>query len=177
MCYTLPISNLKFFSHSSHPRMPETKAKKSAAKRAPRAKAPVAAAANTPPPCGRCGSVDCDGNCSTPISVRYCGATSHVSHHHARVAAEGQKHVWAAAVIAGLAVVVTVSVAYSAAQASSEARSSMRNTVDQVQLLNQIGQIRAQIVTLEEKVDTLSGTPTEVSKIAPEAEQILQNAP
>jgi hypothetical protein len=137
--------------------MPEPKTKKPAAKRAPRAKvAAKATAANTPIPCSRCGSSSCTGECGVARSVSYLGPTSHPSHHHARIAAEGQKHAWAAAVIAGLAVVITISVAYSAVQAASETRTNVRQTIGEIQIIKQIGDVRTQLNRIEKKVDALS---------------------
>lgn len=93
-----------------------------------------------------------------------------------RIAAEAPRHAWAAAVIAGLAVVVTVTVAYSAAQASSEARTSLRDTVDQVQLLNQIGAMRAEIADLKTKVGATDAAAPSVD-VPSVDEEVLQNAP
>ncbi len=146
--------------------MPEPKTKKPAvARRATKAKAKPVEAANTPIPCDRCGSSACDGSCGVPRSVSYRGPTSHPSHHHIKMAAEGQKHTWAAAIIAGLAVVITVSVAYNAVQAASETRTTVRQTVGEVQIIKQITDVKAQLKRMEGKIDALSAANGVVSTL------------
>jgi hypothetical protein len=158
--------------------MPEAKTKKPAVKRAPKAKASTpavaAVAANAPAPCPSCEPEAM----SRPISVRYTGPTSHPSHHHMKMAAENGRHTWAAAIIAGLAVVVTVSVAYSAVQAASETRTAIRQTVGEIQILQQIGLLREKMDQMEKKVDAIS--PKGDQKVQPTnsaADQALYNAP
>lgn len=76
-------------------------------------------AANSPMPAGPvCGHSGCGGSCN----VRYAGATTHVRDHYIHQAAQGMKHVWTAAIVAGFAVVVTGSIAYTAAQAETAPR-------------------------------------------------------
>ena len=116
--------------------MAQTKIKKLS--RRPRAKK----AANSPLPC--------KGNDCTPKSVRYCGPTSHPSHHHAAVAAEGGKHVWAASIIAGLAIVITASIAFTAVQAETEQREQARSATLR-------GDIIREIRVLNDRMDRLEG--------------------
>lgn len=54
--------------------------------------------------------------------MRYCGPTSHPRDHLLHKAAHGASHVWMASVVAGLAIVITMSMAYAAAQAESAPR-------------------------------------------------------
>ncbi len=89
--------------------MSNTKAKKSGRK-----------AANTPAPCGpgsTCGHSGCEGG---TCSVRYVGPTSHPRDHHVQEAAHGARHVWTAAIVAGLAVVLTGTIAFSAVDAATQ---------------------------------------------------------
>jgi hypothetical protein len=51
--------------------------------------------------------------------VRYVGPTSHLHDHHIIHAARGVAHVWTAAIVAGLAVVLTGAIAYTAVEAQS----------------------------------------------------------
>ena len=93
--------------------MAETKAKKRSGGRK------RASAGHSPIPQGAtCGHSGCKEMCS----VRYSGPTSHPRDHLLHKAAHGAAHVWMASVVAGLAVVVTMSIAYTAAQAESAPR-------------------------------------------------------
>ncbi len=82
------------------------------------------AAASSPSPdamsaFNACGHDGChEGGCN----VRYVGPVSHLRDHHALHAARGVAHVWTAAIVSGLAVVVTGFLAYNAAQAAVPAR-------------------------------------------------------
>lgn len=86
-----------------------------------------------------CGHSGCGGSCN----VRYAGATTHVRDHYIHQAAQGVKHVWMAAVVAGFAVVVTGSIAYTAAQAETapkvrnlnEAVSAIYRKLDKIEQL------------------------------------------
>lgn len=88
--------------------MPDIKTKKPAKRKG----------GNSPVPCGpgsSCGHSGCEDVCR----VRYVGPTSHPRDHHAQEAAHGAKHVWTAAIVAGLAVVLTGAIAYSAVEAQT----------------------------------------------------------
>lgn len=65
-----------------------------------------------------CGHSGCGPSCN----VRYAGPTSHPRDHHIRMAAHGVNHVWLAAIVAGFAVVLTGSIAYTAANAETAPR-------------------------------------------------------
>jgi hypothetical protein len=54
--------------------------------------------------------------------VRYCGPTSHPRDHLIHQAAHGVQHIWAASIVAGLAVVLTGFMAYTGVQAESAPR-------------------------------------------------------
>ncbi len=63
-----------------------------------------------------CGHDSCS---PSACNVRYVGPVSHMRDHHALHAARGVTHVWTAAIVSGLAVVLTGVLAYSAAQAQT----------------------------------------------------------
>ncbi len=68
------------------------------------------------PSVAMCGHDGCDTSCR----VRYVGPVSHLRDHHALHAARGVGHVWTAAIVTGLAIVLTGAVAYTAVQARDQ---------------------------------------------------------
>lgn len=79
-------------------------------------------ASSSPIPCGPtggsmedmpsvCGHSGCGGG---TCNVRYVGPTTHMRDHHIVHAARGASNVWTAAIVAGLAVVLTGAIAYTA---------------------------------------------------------------
>lgn len=122
--------------------MAQTKTKKAPAKRRAKAKK----AGNSPKPCKDC----------TPRSVRYCGPTSHPSHHHAAVAAEGAGHIWAASIIAGLAIVLTGAIAFTAVQAESEQREQTRSQQLRGDIIREIRAVNSRIDQLEDTVEMIA---------------------
>ena len=62
-----------------------------------------------------CGHSACGSNCN----VHYVGATSSISDHNLHRAAHAGKHIWPAAIVTGLAVVLTGTLAYTSVQAGS----------------------------------------------------------
>ncbi len=76
-----------------------------------------AASSPIPDPAAAFAACGHDGCGTTGCNVRYVGPVSHVRDHHALHAARGVAHVWTAAIVSGLAVVVTGFLAYNAAQA------------------------------------------------------------
>jgi hypothetical protein len=76
----------------------------------------VAKAASTPMPTGpACGH---EGGCSDGgCKVRYVGPVSHLTDHHSYTAARASSHIWGAALITSLALVVTGAVAFNSAEA------------------------------------------------------------
>ena len=89
------------------------------------ARRPVKKSAIAPPPVGPLGGMSTSdpvcghSACGAAWNVRYVGPTSHIRDHHILHAAYGASHVWAAAVIAGLAIVITMTVAFSSQAATS----------------------------------------------------------
>ncbi len=116
--------------------MADTKTKKPAKRKA----------ANSPAPCGpgsTCGHSGCEGTCK----VRYVGPTSHPRDHHAQEAAQGTRHVWTAAIVAGLAVVLTGTIAYSAVEAGT---TTSRNS-DLTSIARRLDRIESQLSSLGEQ--------------------------
>lgn len=114
LCYTLAINNSsQFFCMEARP-----KSTKSSVRRRP-SSAKLMAAASSPAPSSMNAFNTCghDGCNSGGCNVRYVGPVSHLRDHHALHAARGVTHVWTAAIVSGLAVVVTGVLAYNAAQA------------------------------------------------------------
>lgn len=106
--------------------MAELKPKKSARRR-------VVKAANSPEPAGPVGgssegtplpSCGHDG-CSTRCVVRYVGPTTQVRDHHIVHAARGVTHIWSAAIITGLAIVLTGTIAFNSARAGMEEKTEL----------------------------------------------------
>ncbi|MCC7357764.1 hypothetical protein IT408_04675 [Candidatus Uhrbacteria bacterium] len=77
------------------------------------------------------------GGCGVSCSVRYVGPTSHVRDHHIFHTARGVGQVWTAAIVAGLAVVLTGAIAWSTVDAQSRpavdtTNSAIRQSVEQL---------------------------------------------
>src|SRR5690349_8895228 len=82
-------------------------------------------AANTPIPTGKGNDPTCghDGSCTSDACyVTYAGPVSRFHDHHMIVAARNTAHIWPAAVITSLALLVTASFAFSAVNASQDER-------------------------------------------------------
>lgn len=112
----------------------------------PKPKTPVRRtkkAAISPPPEGpvggmssamdpSCGHSDCGRMCN----VRYVGPTSHMRDHHIVHAARGVAHVWTAAIVTGLAIVLTGAIAYTSVQAATTPAPSVASVYTAIQNLN-----------------------------------------
>jgi hypothetical protein len=126
--------------------MEQTKTKKAAPRKSRASKA-----ANSPAP------ISSPAALPAP-TVRYCGPTSHPSHHDAKVAADGTKHIWAAPIIAGLAIILTASIAYSAVQAESKQMNTIKETELRGDYVRGIRDINQRLDQLEQTVNSLKGT-------------------
>lgn len=126
--------------------MTEIKKKTSPGKRTPSRKA-----GHSPMPGSTCGHSGCEASCK----VRYCGPTSHPMSHHAASAAFGVKQVWAASVIAGLAVVLTGFIAFSSAQAHEQQQADARSQIVRGDILRELNRINERLQTLEASVQAL----------------------
>ncbi len=127
----------------------------------------VKKAANSPAP-GPCGHSHCGDTCR----VRYIGAVSSIRDHHIMHVARGVSHVWTAAIIAGLAVVLTGAVAYSAANASSEERDDIRSAKSTEVIVEQMQRMNDRMSVLEEQLRAASETskpaqPVSVNEVFP----------
>lgn len=88
-----------------------------------------------------CGHSACGASCN----VHYAGPTTSIGDHHAYHAARGTNHVWAAAIVSGLAVVLTGAIAYSSVEASSVSMIAGASNVAQIQ----VDQLVERLNTLE----------------------------
>jgi len=78
-----------------------------------------------------CGHSGCGGG---KCNVRYVGPTTHLRDHHIIHAARGASHVWTAAIVAGLAVVLTGALGYAAFGADTGASCSIYSEFQQINL-------------------------------------------
>lgn len=90
-----------------------------------------------------CGHSACDTNCN----VHYVGPTSSLADHHVHNAARAGNHVWAAAIVSGLAVVLTGAVAYSSVQAgsTSTAMAPVATQIDMDRMVERLSAIEIQL--------------------------------
>lgn len=110
---------------------------------------------------GTCGH----DNCGTSCNVRYVGAVSHINDHHIVRTAHASTHIWAAAVISGLAVVLTGTVAFTSVQAESNKVAVAQKAVaasraDVEQVLNRLNQLDRQMLTLKQACAPEAATTT-----------------
>jgi len=99
---------------------------------------PMESMSNMGPSCGH-------GGCGLSCSVRYVGPTSPMHNHHIVNAARGASQVWTAAIVAGLAVVLTGAIAYTAVQAG---------TISSVE--NPTGAILVELKAIETRLDQMN---------------------
>jgi len=123
-------------------------------------------AANSPAPTvGACGHSHCGDMCR----VRYIGPVSHIRDHHIMHVARGVSHIWTAVIIAGLAVVLTGAVAYTAANASSEERDDLRSTKSTELIVEQMQRLSDRMSVLEEQLraagETKKAEPVSVNTV------------
>ncbi|MCK9360607.1 hypothetical protein M0Q28_00025 [Patescibacteria group bacterium] len=118
---------------------------------------------STGPTCGH------DGNCTTnACAVTYAGPVSRLHDHHMITAARGTTHIWPAAVITSLALLVTGTVAFYSVDAAQDQRTSAL----QKQAAN-----RADIQKLTEQMNRIERMTTDILKTVkpePTAEAMLK---
>lgn len=68
------------------------------------------------------GGSACAPGCKCYSAVRCVGATTHMYEQHLKHAAHGARHIWAAAIVAGLSLALTGAAAFHSAQATSGQR-------------------------------------------------------
>lgn len=120
MCYTLFvfINNLSKYFCMAVTKTKTTSARTRKAIASPVPEGPVGGMGMMEDPaCGH-------SNCGRACNVRHVGPTSPIRDHHIAHIARGVSNVWTASIVAGLAVVLTGAIAYSAVQAAPVERSS-----------------------------------------------------
>lgn len=141
--------------------------KKTVAKKRVPAKKP---AANSPVPSVLAPVCGHDGHCSgTSCNVRYVGPTSQLSDHHVTHLADASLHIWPAAVVTGLALVVTGAIAFQSVRAEStktaqQLQRQNANRADVARIIDQLNRIER--VTTETR-DFLKGdeAPTDAETL------------
>ncbi|HVM91101.1 MAG TPA: hypothetical protein VMU11_04375 [Verrucomicrobiae bacterium] len=120
-------------------------------------------ASSTPIPTGpgssgaTCGH---DGSCSANnCQVTYAGPVSRMQDHHMVVAARNTSHIWPAAVITSLALLVTGSLAFSSVQAAQDAKTAAlekqaANRADIDRIVQQLNRIEAIVTETRDAVKT-----------------------
>jgi predicted PurR-regulated permease PerM len=101
------------------------------------------------PVCGHSG-------CGTGCNVRYSGPTSHPRDHLIHQAAHGARHIWAAAIVAGLAVVLTGAIAVTAVQAETELRNWNSDREVLTTLSHRIDRLEQSLQAVNERLAGLS---------------------
>jgi len=118
-----------------------------------------------------CGHSHCQDRCR----VRYIGPTSHIRDHHILHTARGVAHVWTAAIIAGLAIVITGAIAFSAVNAQNQTQEAERMAQSTEQIINKIDTLEYRMAALEKSQDALQRqlpvTPVTPDKIFPNMPQ------
>lgn len=117
---------------------------------APEPEGPLGGMSNSPS-CGH-------GGCGVECNVRYCGPTSHMRDHHIMHAAKGASQVWMAAIVAGLAVVLTGAVAFSSveAQVKTAATGARSAPVPSATVEARLERISAKLDQMERKIDGIA---------------------
>lgn len=155
--------------------MEELKPKKTVARRrrvmkaanAPEPTGPVGGSTPDEPTDPQCGHMGCTGG---SCNVHYVGPTSHMRDHHIVHAARGISHVWSAAIITGLAIVITGAIALSSVQAATSPSASSGSS-DLRAISQRLDRIESAMRGLSEKcsptpkpgganVGTLNNVPT-----------------
>lgn len=76
--------------------------------------------------------------------------------HHIAHVARGMSHIWASAIIAGLAVVLTGALAFSAAQAQTELKIEDENFATKQSILMELRKMSKEVASLKGQVDHLN---------------------
>lgn len=94
--------------------------------------------------------------CGEICRVHYVGPVSQMRDHHILHVSRGMSHIWAAAIIAGLAVVLTGAFAFSAAQAQTDAKIEDSNLSSKQSILREIRRMRLEVGDLQAQVTKLN---------------------
>lgn len=123
---------------------PKRTVRRAPPKKAANSDIPMAPMSQMGPTCGH------DG-CGPTCRVRYIGPTSPMRDQHIIHAARGVAHVWTAAIVSGLAVVLTGAFAFTAVQAAAPAKAdTATNTI-----AYQLGQINLRLNSIDGKLNQL----------------------
>lgn len=147
--------------------------------------------AGSPEPVGPTGGMPTNdavcghSGCGRMCNVRYVGPTSHVHDHHIIHAARGIAHVWTAAIVAGLAVVLTGAIAYASVEAVPSApRQTLSFLTREIKQMNQhLEQIETVLRELDSARASMRrpGVPSEllscVDRCAKSIEVLFPGAP
>ena len=140
--------------------MKEAKPKKRVIKRRTKA-------ANSPSaqPISSCGHSHCDTHCR----VRYVGPTSRIQDHHILHTARGVAHIWTATIIAGLAIVITGTVAFTTVSAkASQVHEEQTNESTQL-ILDRLDQMEHRIDVLEQDMEGMFRMHTYENEATPDS--------
>lgn len=137
--------------------MPEALAKKPIRRRAVKAGA-------SPIPCGPGSTCGHDGCAGATCRVRYVGPVSSLGDHHAFTASRGSTHIWAAALITSLALVVTGTVAFQSVEAGQTKKAEM---------LSKQSASRADVAELKEMIRRIDGKLDKVLGANPPSDEQL----
>jgi hypothetical protein len=107
---------------------------------------------NDEPVSSLCGHSHCGDMCR----VRYIGPTSHIRDHHILHTARGMTHVWTAAIIAGLAIVITGAAAFSVVNAQNRELDSQRSAQTTEQVMDKLNSMENRLDVMEK---TLANQP------------------
>ena len=128
---------------------------------------------NEDPTCGH-------SACGRMCNVRHVGPTSPIRDHHIAHIARGVSNVWTASIVAGLAVVLTGTIAYSAVQAApvERASASQASTNAALAKLNsRFGELNTRLDNLETRLKALNDQCVVSAKdVEPVDEMVIDDA-
>lgn len=107
----------------------------------------------SPVPCGPGSTCGHDGCKGLSCRVKYVGPVSSLSDHHAFTASRGSTHIWAAALITSLALVVTGTVAFQSVEASQTKRAEVLSK--QTANRSDIAELKEMIRRTDAKIDQI----------------------
>ena len=99
----------------------------------------------SPIPGGVGGATCGHSKCGLSCNVRYVGHTSRISDHHMFHTARAVANIWAAAIVVGLAVVLTGAIAYTSVQAQSDQEEQPAVEVDLTQVMDKLNSMEQEL--------------------------------
>ena len=91
------------------------------------------------------------GGCHETCAVRYCGPTTHLRDHYALHASRGVANVWPAAIISGLAIVLTGALAQATLEIAKPEHAEQK-----MELAAEVQSINTRLDTLDAMVDAMT---------------------